>query len=125
MKHIALLLIAAGTCFADPAADLKPWVGSWWTFNSKSEKLGTVQLLEGGGVKSDTYQGFTWHLKDSDTLEWISPKGVSMTLKFDSAKRDKLTGKNAGGATRWLIKTSPTANPNSTPTKSVFGTPER
>lgn len=91
---------------ADPEFD-----GTSWAFHNKAGKLGELEFLAGGKIKSDKYPNSGWRRIDKDTIRFQydrddkSPEPGHVIFRFQGAARDQMSGIQSGlGTPRYLYK---------------------
>lgn len=91
---------------ADPQFD-----GTTWALHNKAGRLGELELLPGGKIKSDKYPNSGWRRIDKDTIRFQydkddkSPEPGHVVFRFQGATRDQMSGIQSGlGTPRYLYK---------------------
>jgi hypothetical protein len=91
---------------ADPEFD-----GTTWAFHNKAGRLGELELLAGGKIKSEKYPNSGWRRIDKDTIRFQydrddkSPEPGHVVFRFQGAARDQMSGIQSGlGTPRYLYK---------------------
>ena len=91
---------------ADPEFD-----GTSWAFHNKAGRLGELEFLAGGKIKSDKYPNSGWRRIDKNTIKFQydrddkSPEPGHVVFRFQGAARDQMSGIQSGlGTPRYLYK---------------------
>jgi hypothetical protein len=86
--------------------------GTTWEFLNKSGRLGLLEFLAGGKVKSKEYPNSSWQRVDKDTIRFQYEKnqasgiaGGHVIFRFQDANRSKMSGiQSELGTIRYLHK---------------------